>query len=143
MTYQIISERQAPTYKIGCPADAYKAFARYARAKTERFIVASLNGAHEIIRIRIVTVGLVSRCLVAPREVFVGPITDMASCIVVSHNHPSGHHEIVSDEDITLSNRLRDAGELLNIPLLDHIITSRNGFTSLVERGLFTRSASV
>ncbi len=140
MTYQIISERQAPTYKIGCPADAYKAFARYARAKTERFIVASLNGSHEIIRVRIVSVGLVSRCPVAPREVFVGAITDMASAIVVSHNHPSGHHESVSDEDIAISNRLRDAGELLGIPLLDHIITSRNGFTSLVERGLLARA---
>jgi DNA repair protein RadC len=140
MTYQIISERKAPPYRITCPADAFKVFMRYAKAKTERFIVASLNGSHEVIKIRIVSVGLVGRCLVSAREVFVGPITDMATAVVVSHNHPSGHHESVSEEDIAISHRLSDAGELLGIPLLDHIVTSRNGYTSLNERGFLKSS---
>jgi len=55
MKYDIVSERTAPAYKISSPKDIYGALARYARARTERFLVATLSGAHEIIKIHIVT----------------------------------------------------------------------------------------
>jgi DNA repair protein RadC len=76
LTYQIVSERRAPAYKVSSPSDAYKAFSRYAKARTERFLVATLNGAHEIVRVHIVSIGLVNRTVVHPREVFFPAIKD-------------------------------------------------------------------
>ena len=137
MIYEFISERKAPPYKVGGPQDAFKAFARYARARTERFLVATLNGAHEIIAVRLISVGLINRTVVHPREVFYPAIKDGAVSIVLGHNHPSGHLE-PSPEDIEITTRLRDAGEILGIPVLDHLIISRNGYLSFVERGLLS-----
>lgn len=137
MKYQIISERSAPSYRIAGPADAFKAFERYAKAKTEWFLVASLSAAHEVLKVRVVAIGLVSRCLVGPKEIFVGPVTDLASAVILCHTHPSGRHEIVSDQDIEVSMRLAKAGQILGIEVLDSLVISRKGFTSLKERGLF------
>lgn len=100
----------------------------------EHFICISLNGAHEVIKTRIVTIGLVNAAHVHPREVFCDAISDRAVAVVVAHNHPSGALE-PSKEDIEVTKRLREAGELLGIKLLDHIIFSRRGFYSFQENG--------
>lgn len=137
MTYQIVSERRSPGYRVSSPADAYKAFSRYAKARTERFLVATLNGAHEIIRVHIVSIGLVNRTVVHPREVFFPAIKDYAVGIIVCHNHPSGHLE-PSPEDIEITRRLRESGEILGIALLDHLVIGpqAGSFLSFTERGL-------
>lgn len=134
MIYQIVSERRAPDYKIGGPGDAYSVLKRYANAKTERFIVITLDGAHQVKASRIISMGLVNRTIVHPREVFFPAITDHAVAIIIAHNHPSGLLE-PSPEDIDITRRLRDAGELLGIPVLDHVIISRSGYYSMVEHG--------
>ncbi len=136
MKYDLISVRSSRTpYKVSSPADIFKVLKRYSNAKAERFLVISLDGAHNVIRVRIVTVGLVNRCLVHPREVYIGAIKDNATAIVVSHNHPSGCNA-ASPEDMELTTRLRDAGALVGIPLLDHLIISKSGYLSFVEQGL-------
>lgn len=137
MLYEIVSERRAPSYKVSCPADIFKAFSRYARARTERFLCATLSGAHDIIAVRIITVGLVNRTVVHPREVFFAAIKDGAVAIIVAHNHPSGHLE-PSPEDLEITIRLRSAGEILGISLLDHLVISKTGFLSFVQRGLLS-----
>ena len=70
-----------------------------------------------------------------PREVFSDAIVDRAASIILVHNHPSGDTE-PSQEDIAITKRLVEAGELLGIKVHDHVIVSKNGYTSMKERGL-------
>jgi len=137
LTYQIVSERRAPAYKVSSPSDAYKAFSRYAKARTERFLVATLNGAHEIVRVHIVSIGLVNRTVVHPREVFFPAIKDNAVAVIVCHNHPSSHLD-PSPEDLEITRRLREAGDILGIALLDHLVIGPQpgSFYSFIEHGL-------
>lgn len=137
MTYEIVSERHAPPYKISRPQDIFAALSRYARARNERFFAITLNGAHEIIKIHIVSIGLVNRTVVHPREVFITAIKDNATAIVVAHNHPSGHLD-PSPEDREITDRLHNASEVLGLALLDHLIFSRAGYYSFVEHGLLS-----
>jgi len=135
MIYELVSERHAPPYKVSRPQDIYGALARYARARTERFICCTLSGSHDILKIHLVSIGLVNRTVVHPREVFITAIKDNAVAIVVAHNHPSGHLD-PSSEDREITSRLKDASEVLGIPLLDHVIIGRSGYYSFVEHGL-------
>ncbi len=115
--------------KIMKPEDAYLAVRHYADRRQERFICISLNGAHEILAIRVVTAGLVDKTIVHPREVFSDPIADRASAVIVAHNHPSGQM-IPSSEDDEITMRLQDAADILGIHLLDHLIFSENSYIS-------------
>lgn len=104
------------------------------REKQEHFVCISLNGAHEVLATRVVTVGLLDSNQVHPREVFADPITDRAAAILCAHNHPSGTLQ-ASPEDLAITRRLADAGTLLGIRLLDHLIVTADGFLSLRESG--------
>ena len=84
---------------------------------------------------RIVAIGIVNRSLVHPREVFRRAITDNAAAIIVAHNHPSGSLE-PSDEDHEVTRRLVEAGQLLGISVLDHLVISREGYFSFLEHSL-------
>lgn len=139
MVYDLISERHAPPYRISSPSDAYAVLKRYANARTERFLAVLLNGAHDVVSTRIITIGILSRTLVHPREVFRSAIVENAAAIVLSHNHPSNRLE-PSQEDLDITKRLQEAGELLGIPVLDHLIIGRTGFHSMVEHGQMTPS---
>jgi DNA repair protein RadC len=86
--------------KISFPADVLPLIQNYADRKQEHFICVSINGANEIIKSRVVSVGLVNRTQVHPREVFADLITDRASAIIVAHNHPSGG--LLPSKDIIL-----------------------------------------
>ncbi len=121
--------------RIFSPRDVYPLIAHWADRKQERFLVCSLNGAHEVLAIRVVSVGLVNRTVVHPREVFADPIVDRACAVIVAHNHPSGRLD-PSAEDVDITRRLKEAGGLLGIALLDHLVFSSEGYCSFVERGL-------
>lgn len=101
----------------------------------EHFVSITLNGANEVIQKRIVTVGLLDRSLVHPRDVFADVITDRAAAVIFAHNHPSGDLQ-PSDEDMKTQTRLVEAGKLLGIRVLDHVIVSRKGYFSFEESGL-------
>lgn len=102
--------------------------------KQEHFVVVTLNGASEVIQSRTITMGLLNHSLVHPREVFSDAIADRAAAIICAHNHPSGSLE-PSSQDIQITSQLAHAGEILGMPLLDHIIISKTGITSLKEGG--------
>ena len=121
--------------RITGPKDLHPLIAHWADRKQERFLCASLNGAHELLAIRVVSIGLVNRTVVHPREVFADPIVDRACAVIVAHNHPSGRLQ-PSPEDIEITKRLRQAGELLGIDLLDHVVFDAKSWLSFVERGL-------
>jgi len=103
--------------------------------RQEYFVCLSLSGANEIIENRVVTVGLLDSSQVHPREVFADPIADRAASVILAHNHPSGILE-ASAEDIALTRRLVQAGKLLGIPVLDHVIVAHEGYVSMKQAGV-------
>jgi len=120
--------------KIETPADLLFHVRHYADRKQEHFLCASINGANEILNIRVVSIGLIDRTPVHPREVFGDALADRASAIIVAHNHPSGSLE-PSPFDVEVTRQLKDAGTVLGIALLDHIIFNRSGYFSFLEAG--------
>ncbi len=123
--------------RIGFPSDVLPLVSHYANRKQEYFLSISLNGAHEVLAIRVVSIGLVNRSLVHPREVFADPLQDRAAALVIAHNHPSGNLD-PSAEDKQVTTRLRNVAELLGIVFLDHIIFSEEGYYSFLEHGELT-----
>jgi DNA repair protein RadC len=111
--------------RIQNPADIFSLVRHYADRKQERFISISLNGAHEALAVRVVTVGLVNRTIVHPREVFADLILDRAAAFCVAHNHPSGQL-VPSPEDDEITLRLQHSADILGIHFLDHLIFSDN-----------------
>lgn len=126
---------QPKNLRIRVPRDALPLLRHYADRTQEYFLCVSLNGAHEVIACRVVTIGLLNRTLVHPREVYAPAIADRAASILVAHNHPSGNLE-PSEEDLEITGRLRQSGEILGIKLLDHLIFFGDDYTSILERGL-------
>lgn len=123
------------------PADIVPLLQHYADRTQEHFICISLNGASEIIATRVVSVGILTQTIVHPREVFSDPLKDRAASIIVAHNHPSGNKK-PSIEDISLTNRLFEAGLLLGIKLLDHIILVPSGaYFSFVQNDISLKRA--
>jgi DNA repair protein RadC len=120
--------------RITTPADILPLVNHYADRRQEHFLTVSLNGAHEVNAVRVVTMGLVNRTVVHPREVFADPLTDRATAVIVAHNHPSGNNQ-PSIEDREITRRLIEAGTILGIQLLDHIIFSETGYYSFLEAG--------
>jgi DNA repair protein RadC len=120
--------------KIVSPADLLPHVRHYADRKQEHFLCASINGANELLNIRVVSIGLIDRSPVHPREVFADPLSDRASAVIVAHNHPSGGLE-PSPSDIEITAQLKAAGAIVGIDLLDHIIFNRTGYFSFLEAG--------
>lgn len=120
--------------KIETPADLLPHVRHYADRKQEHFLCATINGANEILNIRVVSIGLIDRSPVHPREVFADALADRAAAIIVAHNHPSGGVE-PSQSDISITAQLKAAGQILGIELLDHIIFNRVDYFSFLEAG--------
>jgi DNA repair protein RadC len=134
--FEIARRVLCPTrHRIAFPGDVVPLISHYADRKQEHFLALPLNGAHEVIACRVVSVGLVNRALVHPREIFAEAIVDRAAAIIVAHNHPSGNIE-PSPEDREVTRRLYAAGETLGVSLLDHVIFSQNGYFSFLEHDL-------
>ncbi|MBO7412878.1 MAG: DNA repair protein RadC [Fibrobacter sp.] len=96
----------------------------------EHLVVVSLNSANKIIDVKELTTGLVNQTPVHPREAFSEAVKDRAVSVVFAHNHPSGS-TVPSDEDLAITRVLCAAGRVLQIPVLDHIIIGRSGYTSI------------
>ena len=124
------------THTIRDGQDAAGLFSVIAKLPQEAFAILALDaGNHPLGEARIATLGLLNSNQVHPREVFAEAIADRAASIIVAHNHPSGSLES-SSEDRALTKRLIKAGEILGIPLLDHLIFAPSGeFISLKGQG--------
>jgi len=130
----MVLESNNPTLRISAPQDIYPALLEFVSKRQEHFIVVTLNGSHAVINVRVVSIGLVNRTVVHPREIFYPAVQDNAVAIIVAHNHPSGNLE-PSKEDIEITDKVKKAGEIMGIQLLDHLIISKNGLFSLSEAG--------
>ena len=107
----------------------------------EHFVVVTLNAANYVINVHDVTSGLVNQAPIHPREAFAKAIEDNAVSVVFAHNHPSGSTE-ASPQDYAITRALCAAGKLLQIPVIDHIIVGKGGYTSLCREDpeMFERS---
>lgn len=110
---------------------ALLAFAKY--EQQEHLYIITLDSANHVIDKHQITTGLVNQTPVHPREAFKHAILDNATSVIFAHNHPSGSLE-PSPEDISITRVLCAAGKILQIPVLDHIILSRAGLTSICRR---------
>jgi len=101
----------------------------------EHFVAFYLNSRHQILRREVVSIGSLNASIVHPREVFRPAIVLCAAALVLAHNHPSGD-TAPSEEDLAITRRLKEAGRLLGIELVDHVIVAESGYTSMRERRL-------
>ena len=121
--------------KISSPETAAKLFSRFfADLDREKFVVACLNTKNEVNCVEIISIGSLNASIVHPREVYKTAIVSNAASIIVAHNHPSGHIQ-PSKEDINITKRLKEAGELIGIPLIDHLIIGGENVFSFKESG--------
>lgn len=123
------------TVRIECAGDVPPLIADIRSKSQEHFICITLNGANEVIEKRTVTVGLLDRSQVHPREVFADVIADRAAAVIFAHNHPSGNLQ-PSEGDLKTQKELVQAAKILGIRVLDHIIVSKKGYYSFQEAGI-------
>ena len=121
--------------KIGRSQDVLPLISDLADKRQEYFLCISLNGANEVIEKRIVTIGLLNMSPVHPREVFADVLVDRAASVIFVHNHPSGDLQ-PSDSDLRIHEQLTEAGKILGLRVLDHIIVAKKGHFSFQEAGL-------
>lgn len=120
---------------ISSAREAVAQFQELRTAKREHLVVLYLNARNQLIHKEIISVGTLNANLVHPREVFKSAIDYLAASIIIAHNHPSGGAE-PSDNDLTTTNRLKEAGKIMGIELIDHIIITQTNFFSLKERNM-------
>ena len=123
---------RSPQARVNHPSDVIPFVKHYAMQPTEHFVCISVNGAHEIIAIRVICIGSGNMALLRPNEIFCDALKDRAAGIILCHNHPGGKAE-PSNEDILTTEHLNEAAELLGLSLLDHIIVTKTSYFSFLE----------
>lgn len=120
---------------VRSPEDGYKLMKLFLVDKDrEHFIVASLDTKNQPVSVNVCHIGSLNASIVHPREVMKSAILSNAASIIVGHNHPSGKPE-PSREDIDATKRLVEAGKIIGIDVIDHIIVGNGAYTSLKEKG--------
>ena len=118
------------------PADAASyVMPRFRFERREHFAVLLLNAKNHILALKTVSVGTLTSSVVHPREVFQAAIEQAAAAVILVHNHPSGD-PAPSGEDLAVTRRMVEAGEIMDIPVLDHVIVGYDKFISLKEEGM-------
>lgn len=117
------------------PSQVSDTFQFLTKETKEMFITLHLDGKNRILALDIVSIGSLNQSIVHPRSVFSTACLSAATSILCIHNHPSGD-PTPSSEDIAITRRLREAGEIMGIKILDHIIVGDGEYLSFVERGL-------
>ena len=136
---RIASGRRSFIGRIGCSSDVADMFMEKMRYyEKEHFLCLMINAKGDIIEEREVSVGDICSSAANPREVFSGAIRRNAGSVLFLHNHPSGD-PTPSQDDVRTTRRLVEAGELLGIPVLDHIIIGDGRFISMSAEGLMER----
>jgi DNA repair protein RadC len=128
-------ERPLAHEAIRGPDDVLAQVRDLARARKEHFVVLLLNARHELQARETVSIGSLNASIVHPREVFLPAIVHSAASVILVHNHPSGDPE-PSEEDLSITRRLVQVGELVGIGVLDHVIVAARGVVSLRSREL-------
>jgi DNA repair protein RadC len=117
------------------PKQVYETFRFLMKETKEMFLTLHLDGKNRVVCMDLVSIGSLNQSIVHPREVYKTALLSNAAAILCVHQHPSGDPN-PSAEDISITKRLREAGEIVGIRLLDHIIVGADDYVSFVERGL-------
>ncbi|MCC6850431.1 MAG: JAB domain-containing protein [Deltaproteobacteria bacterium] len=136
---KVVRERR-PGYgsarRVATSREVYDAFReRFAPLDREEFLVVPLGGKNQILGFHVVSVGTLTASLVHPREVYKIALLANAAAVIVVHNHPSGD-PTPSAEDVAITRRLREAGELLGVSLLDHVVIGDERYISFADDGI-------
>jgi DNA repair protein RadC len=107
-------------------ADAVEQLSGIRDKKQEHFVLLTLDSANHLISNSLIFLGTLDQCLVHPREIFAKVLEDRAASFIVAHNHPSGDLE-PSTDDVKTTDKLREAGRIMGVSLLEHIIVSKSG----------------
>lgn len=129
----MVAEAESPTKRIRFPQDVVAVCADIILKKQEHVVLLCLDNQNCVIYRENMFKGTVNQSVVCPRVIFIEALQREAVSIILVHNHPSGD-PTPSKEDMALTERLLEAGRLINVQLLDHIIIARNGFESLVQK---------
>ncbi len=138
--------RETSTEQCTTPEDVVRQFDELKQSAQECFVSLTLNTKNHIIDKHLISLGTLNASLAHPREIFRPAITDGAAAIIVAHNHPSGD-PTPSPEDIRMTRQIVEAGKIIEIPVIDHIIIGRKSahtqldYVSLRETGMVTFTA--
>ena len=130
-----VSQYLQPFTRYTSPNQVFNTFNFLKHETKEYFFAIHLDGKNRICCVDEVSVGSLNQSLVVAREVFKTALLSSAAAIIILHNHPTGD-PTPSSEDIAITRRLKEAGEIIGVKVLDHIILGTEGFVSFVERGL-------
>lgn len=128
----LIRERTAETFRINTPSDIHDYAEPLRHLAEEHFVSFHLDARNHIIGYHLVSQGTLTASLVHPREVFKAALLSNSHTLIVAHNHPGGSLT-PSDDDVQTTKQLIEAGRLLGVELLDHIIVSYRGISSIRE----------
>ena len=121
--------------RFTAPSQVYETFSFLMHETKEMFMTLHLDGKNRIMAMDLVSIGSLNQSIVHPREVFKTACLSNAAALILIHQHPSGDPS-PSSEDIAITRRLKEAGEIMGIKVLDHIIVGDGEYLSFVERGL-------
>ena len=139
--FHLAAKLSQETLKIGSdrytdPSQVFEYFRyRYREHRKEYFLALLLDGKNRILREVRISEGSLNQSIVHPREVFMPAVRESAAAVILVHNHPTGD-PTPSREDLAITRRLREAGEIMGIKVLDHIIIGDEQFTSFTSQGL-------
>jgi DNA repair protein RadC len=120
---------------IATPKDAVAQLSELRQNKKEHFVVLYLNARNQLVHKETISIGTLNTNLVHPREVFEPALRHSAANVMVAHNHPSGDPE-PSEDDLEITKRLTEAGKMMGVEIMDHIVVSKNGHFSFKEEKL-------
>ena len=132
---RIFENKKVNISQLLSPQDVFDNLKDIRVSKKEHFVVFFLDSRNQQIHQEIISVGTINASLVHPREVFEPAVKYLAVQIILAHNHPSGDLT-PSEDDLTVNKRLTEAGKILGIEVLDHIIVTKDSFISFKEKGL-------
>lgn len=116
-------------YKISDANDVYQLLKEFENEDREHYVVLGLDSKNKVMFREIVAIGILNETIIHPRETFKKAIMMSCNAIIMAHNHPSGECE-PSEADDEMTKQMADAGKILGIPVLDHLIVGKNGFYS-------------
>jgi len=130
-----VADQIGPDSRVKTSGEVFNLFSFLGNETKEVFIALHLDSKNRLLCLDHVSVGSLNASVVHPREVFKSVLLSSAAAVILLHNHPSGD-PTPSREDLELTGRLREAGELLGIRVLDHVIIGSGCYVSLADRGL-------
>jgi len=130
---RLLKDKKAALYLT--PDDVWQELKDLRELKKEHFVVFYLDSRNQEIKREVISIGSLNVNFVHPREVFEPAVRNVAAQIILAHNHPAGNPE-PSDDDFKITKRLVEAGKILGIEVIDHIIVTKSGFLSFKERNL-------